>query len=65
MGFDPRGPEFYHAMLRLAQNRGLAIRLGEQAQQRFRDHFTVRVMADQYQALYQQAVRGKSATRES
>ena len=49
---------FYHAMLRLAQNRGLATRLGEQAQQRFREQFTVRVMADSYQDLYTQAVRG-------
>jgi len=50
---------FYHAMLRLAQNRGLATRLGEQAQLRFREQFTVRAMADSYQHLYTQAVRGK------
>jgi len=50
---------FYHAMLRLAQNRGLATRLGAQAQQRFREQFTVRVMADSYQQLYLQAARGR------
>lgn len=50
---------FYHAMLRLAQNRGLATRLGAQAQQRFREQFTVRVMADSYQQLYLQAARSR------